>query len=74
MFFGNRRLLVSYTFFAIGCYIIMRGVQVLLEDQKTKSWYKILMTVIALLVIYAGISSVIVWYKELPLLGFSPSK
>jgi hypothetical protein len=32
------------------------------------------MTVLALLVLYAGICSLIVWYKELPLLGFSPSK
>jgi hypothetical protein len=65
---------MNYTFFAIGCYIVMRGARVLLEDYKAKRWYKILMAVLALAVIYAGISSLIVWYKELPLLGFSPSK
>lgn len=65
---------MNYTFFAIGFYIVMRGLQVLLEDYKQKKWYKILMVVIALCVLYAGVSSLIVWYKEMPLLGFSPSK
>lgn len=65
---------MNYTFFAIGFYIVMRGLQVLLEDYKQKKWYKVLMAVIALCVLYAGVSSLIVWYHEMPLLGFSPSK
>ncbi len=65
---------MSYTFFAIGTYIVMRALRVLLEDFKQKNWYKVLMVVISLCVLYAAVASLVVWYKELPLLGFSPSK
>lgn len=65
---------MNYTFFAIGAYIVMRALRVLFEEYKQTRWYKILMIVIALCVLYAAVASLIVWYKEMPLLGFSPSK
>ena len=32
---------MNYTFFAIGCYIVMRAVPVLFEDQAEQKGYKI---------------------------------
>jgi uncharacterized membrane protein len=63
---------MNYTFFAIGCYIVMRAVPVLFEDQAQQKWYKVTLKVIALITLYAGLASVIVWYKEMNLLGFDP--
>jgi hypothetical protein len=62
---------MNYTFFAIGCYIVMRGLQVLFEEQSQKTWFKILIKVIAVITIYAALASLIVWYKEVSLLGFN---
>lgn len=43
---------MNYTFFAIACYIIMRGMQVLLEEHQPKPWYKLLMRGISVVTIY----------------------
>lgn len=63
---------MNYTFFAIGCYIIMRAVPVVFEDQAQQKGYKVAIKVIALITLYAGLASVMVWYKKMNLLGFSP--
>ncbi len=65
---------MNYTFFAIGAYILMRGVQTLFQGQEKKKWYRILITAVTAVVIYAALASLIVWYKEIRFLGFDPSK
>ena len=64
---------MNYTFFAISCYIIMRGLQVLFEEQNQKLWFKVLVKATAILAIYAALASLIIFYKEINLLGFSGS-
>ena len=65
---------MNYTFFAVSCYIIMRGFQVLFEEHADKKWYKVLVKSITILMIYAAIASLIVWYKEIKFLIFDPNK
>lgn len=61
---------MNYTFFAVGSYIVMRALQVLLEGKEMKPWQKILMKGATLLALYAGLASMLVWYKNFPFLGF----
>ena len=66
---------MSYTLYAVSCYIIMRGLQVLLEQYKKEQWYKYLMTVVVLFMLYAAVASILVWYfGNVSFLGFDPSK
>ncbi len=65
---------MNYTFFAIGCYIAMRGLQVLFEEKLQAKWCKLLIKVMTVIMLYAAFASLIVWYQELNLLGFDPSK
>jgi len=65
---------MGYTFFAIGCYIVMRAVQVLFEEQQERKWYKILIKCVTVITLYAGLASLVIYYKEIPLLGFDPSQ
>lgn len=65
---------MNYTFFAVACYIVMRATQVLFEEHTQRKWCKVLIKVITLGTLYAAIASLIVWYKELNLLGFDPSE
>jgi len=60
-----------YTMFAISCYIIMRGLQVLLEEHVQKRWYKIIINSWTILMLYSALASLIVFYADLQLLGFS---
>ena len=63
-----------YTLFAISCYIILRGLQVLLEEHAQKTWYKRLIKTWTVLMLYAALVSLIVFYGELSdiwFLGFS---
>jgi len=62
-----------YTMFAISCYIIMRGLQVLLEEHAQKKWYKIMIKSWTILMLYSALASLIVFYADLQLLGF-PTK
>lgn len=62
-----------YTLFAISCYIILRGLQVLFDEQKNGKWYKITIKVWTVIMLYAALVSLIVFYGELakiPFLGF----
>ncbi len=65
---------MNYTFFAIGCYIIMRALQVLFEEHMQKKWVKILIKVVTIITLYAALVSLVVWYKEIQLLGFDPGR
>ena len=59
-----------YTLFAISCYIILRGLQVLFEDHKNKRWYRTTITVWTVFMLYAALASLIIFYIEIPFLGF----
>jgi len=65
---------MNYTFFAIGCYIVMRGLQVLFEEQLEAKWCKLLIKTMTVIMLYAALASLVVWYKEIHFLGFSPGK
>lgn len=65
---------MNYTFFAIACYIVMRGIQVLFEEQNQKKWYKVLLKVVTVIMLFAALASLVVWYKEIRFLGFNPGK
>jgi hypothetical protein len=64
---------MNYTFFAISCYIILRATEVLAEGSE-KQWPRRTIKVIAVLTLYAAISSLIMFYHQIWLLGFDPSK
>ncbi len=64
---------MNYTLFAIACYIIMRGLQVLFEEHLKKKWCRILIKTVTIIMLYAALVSLIVWYKEIYFLGFDPS-
>jgi len=63
---------MNYTLFAIGCYIIMRGLRVLFEESLQARWCRILVKSVTIVMLYAALASLIVWYKEIPFLGFDP--
>ena len=65
---------MSYTLFAIGCYIVMRAVQVLFEEKQAARWYRILIRTVTIITLYAALASLVIWYKEMPLLGFDPDQ
>ena len=61
--------------FAIACYIFMRAFEVLFADQRDRPWYQKTIRVIACVVLYTGIASVVWFYfNGLHLLGFDPNK
>lgn len=63
---------MSYTFFAVGCYIAMRAAQVLCQGREKERWATVLIRAVAVVTLYAALASLIIWYKEIPLLGFDP--
>jgi succinate dehydrogenase hydrophobic anchor subunit len=65
---------MNYTLFAIACYIIMRGMQVLFEEYAQRSWYKIAIKAMTVVMLYAALASLVVWYGKINLLGFDPTK
>ena len=65
---------MNYTLFAIACYIIMRGLQVLFSEYAQKLWYKIVIKSTTVVMLYAALASLVVWYEKLNLLGFDPTK
>jgi hypothetical protein len=65
---------MNYTLFAVACYIIMRGLQVLFEEKLQSKWCKILIKTVTVIMLYTALASLIVWYKQIPLLGFDPGK
>jgi len=65
---------MNYTLFAIACYIIMRGLQVLFIEYTQKMWYKVVIKSTTVIMIYAALASLANWYEKIQLLGFDPSK
>jgi hypothetical protein len=65
---------MNYTLFAIGCYIVMRGLQVLLVEYLETLWYKVVVKSVTVVMLYAALASLVVWYEKINLLGFDPTK
>lgn len=65
---------MNYTLFAIGCYIVMRGMQVLFEEDLQKRWCKILIKIVTGIMLYAALASLVIWYQDINFLGFNPGK
>jgi hypothetical protein len=65
---------MNYTLFAIACYIIMRGMQVLFEECAQRAWYKIVIKSMTVIMLYAALASLVNWYAKIQLLGFDPTK
>jgi len=64
---------MSYALFAIACYIILRGLQVLLEEHLQKKWCKTLVKVWTVFMLYAALASLLVYYLgKVHFLGFTP--
>lgn len=65
---------MNYTLFAIACYIVMRGLQVLFGEYLEKTWYKVVIKSVTVVMLYAALASLVVWYEKISLLGFDPTK
>jgi hypothetical protein len=65
---------MNYTLFAIACYIVMRGLQVLFGEYAQKLWYKILIKSVTVIMLYVALASLVVWYEKIQFLGFDPTK
>ena len=65
---------MNYALFAIACYIVMRGLQVLFEEFAPKTWYKIMIKSVTVVMLYAALASLVNWYEKIHLLGFDPTK
>ena len=65
---------MNYTLFAIACYIIMRGLQVLFIEYTQKMCYKAVIKSTTVIMLYAALASLVNWYEKIQLLGFDPSK
>jgi hypothetical protein len=65
---------MNYTLFAIACYIVMRGLQVLFVEYLDTLWYKVVIKSATLVMLYAALASLVVWYEKINLLGFDPTK
>lgn len=64
---------MNYALFAVSMYVLMRGLQVLLENSKLP-FAGLIIKISAIVLVYAAAASLIVWYVEIPLLGFDPDK
>jgi len=51
----------------------MRGLQVLFEEHLKAKWCKVVIKAITIIMLYAALASLIIWYKEIYFLGFDPS-
>jgi hypothetical protein len=65
---------MNYTLFAIACYIVMRGLQVLFVEYLDKLWYKVVIKSVTVAMLYVALASLVVWYEKINLLGFDPTK
>ncbi len=65
---------MNYTLFAIACYIVMRGLQVLFVEYLDRLWYKVVIKSVTVVMLYAALASLVVWYEKINLLGFDPTK
>jgi len=65
---------MNYTLFAIACYIVMRGLQVLFVEFLDTLWYKVVIKSATVVMLYAALASLVVWFEKINLLGFDPTK
>ena len=65
---------MNYTLFAIACYIVMRGLQVLFVEYQDKLWTKVVIKSATVVMLYAALASLVVWYHKVNLLGFDATK
>ena len=65
---------MNYTLFAIACYITMRGLQVLFAEYLEKTWCKVVVKSVTVVMLYAALASLVVWYHKVNLLGFDATK
>lgn len=65
---------MNYTLVAIACYIVMRGLQVLFVESLDRLWYKVVIKTATVVMLYAALASLVVWYHKINLLGFDPTK
>jgi hypothetical protein len=65
---------MNYTLVAIACYIVMRGLQVLFVEYLDKLWYKVVIKSATVVMLYAALASLVVWYHKVNLLGFDATK
>jgi len=65
---------MNYTLFAIACYIVMRGLQVLFVEYLDQMWYKVVIKSVTVAMLYTALASLVVWYEKVNLLGFDPTK
>jgi len=65
---------MNYALFAIACYIVMRGLQVLFAEYLGKLWCKVIIKTVTVAMLYAALASLVVWYEKINLLGFDPTK
>ena len=64
---------MGYVLFAISAYILMRALEVLFAEQKSKGWCRWLMRIIACAVLYAAVAAMLGFYVDgAHLLGFDP--
>ncbi len=63
---------MAYTFFAVCAYVFMRAFEVLFADQKDQRWYKAIIRVVAVIVLYTAVAGMLVFYfHTLRPLGFN---
>jgi hypothetical membrane protein len=66
---------MNYVLYAIACYIIMRGLQVIFEEQQKKTWFRVVIKVWALFTLFCAVAALIGFYHEdINLLGFPWNK
>ena len=65
---------MNYTLFAIACYIVMRGLQVLFVEYLDKLWYKVVIKSVTVAMLYAALASLVVWYGKDQPAGVRPGE
>ena len=66
---------MAYVLFSVSAYIFMRAFEVIFSGKKDTVWYKRIIAVIGILVMYTAIASMLLFYfNGLHLLGFNPDK
>jgi hypothetical protein len=64
---------MNYVLFAIGCYIILRALQVLLEEHLGRRWCRTLIKAWTIVTLYAALVGLIAFYTaRVYFLGFPP--
>jgi hypothetical membrane protein len=66
---------MNYVLYAVACYIIMRGLQVLFEEHQKKTWFRVGIKIWSLFTLFCAVAALIGFYREdINLLGFPWNK